>query len=153
MKKRLSLLLAVLFLASTMAAAQAQAQSQTTTFPVTNVQFNTCNGDLVILNGKETVRSNIQVNNGIFYVHLSDRIRGEGVSATGARYTYDNSSRDQYSTSEGVTRTVQKTRLVLNKVDGPGPDDLVVLARSTFLVNNQTGQVARESQEFQARCR
>jgi hypothetical protein len=134
-------------------AAPAQAQTQTTTFPITRAEFNTCTGDLVIINGTETVTTNITVNRGVFRVQISDRIRGTGVSATGARYTFTSTSRDQFLTSQGITHTVQDTRLVLNRVDGPGPDDLVVIARTTFLVNNQTGEVVRESQEFNARCR
>ena len=134
-------------------AAPAQARTETTTFPITRAEFNTCTGDLVIINGTETVTTNITVNRGVFRVQISDRIRGTGVSATGARYTFTSTSRDQFLTSQGITHTVQDTRLVLNRVDGPGPDDLVVIARTTFLVNNQTGKVVRESQEFNARCR
>jgi hypothetical protein len=61
-------------------------------------------------------------------------------------------------TYEGAASLASASASVSHKetimpLPAPGPDDLVVIARMTFLVNNQTGEVVREEQEFNARCR
>jgi hypothetical protein len=155
MKGRLKRLMAAVFALALVMAAPAQAADwQTTTFPRTEAVFNTCNNDLVVINGKQTISTRITNGpDGFLRFELRETMYGTGViSATGAKYTYSNRFYDDFQVREQRYIYTKVTRFILlDKVNSTG-QDMDVDVHEELVTDTQTGTTTIIKQEFEADC-
>jgi hypothetical protein len=153
MRSLLKRVLAAVFALTLVLAAPVLAE--TTTFEFTEAVFNTCNDDLTVINGKETITTEVtRLRGGRFRYYFQDAQRGTGSGLTGKQYTYRNNFTDSFvATPEGglVSSTVRQF-ITLKKVGGPRSEnmDVDVFERITF--NAKTGEALRVQREFEAEC-
>jgi hypothetical protein len=157
MYRRLIALFAMVMLAAMVMAVPAQAASdwQTTTFPITDAKYNTCNGDIVVINGKLTTRTRItnSTHSGFLRFELRESMSGTGVSDTGASYKFSSSSRDEFQVKEQrYVYTQQTYNILLDKVGTTG-SDLRVRWSVTKMTDTQTGETTVVKDDYQAVCR
>jgi hypothetical protein len=133
----------------------ATAATTTTRFPFTTAFFNTCNNDLIIINGTQTVQTTIiDLGDGRLRFRLRDRMVGTGEDASGNRYTFMSTTTDEFDTRhEPFVRSHQVNSITLKKVGGPSSEDLHIDVRQTLVTNSATGEVQVEEQEFEAECK
>jgi hypothetical protein len=154
MKSILKRMLAAVFGLTLVMAAPVLA-AETTTFEFTEAVFNTCNDDLTVINGKETITTEVtRLRGGRFRYDFQDFKRGTGSGLTGKQYTYRNTFSDSFvATPEGglvSTRTSQF--ITLKKVGGPRSENMDVDVSERIVFDAKTGEALRVSREFEAEC-
>jgi hypothetical protein len=116
-----------LFLVVTLLAGTAVAVTDTTTFQFTEAVFNTCNDDLTVINGKETITSEItRLSGGGFKVFFRDKKVGTGSGLTGKQYRYRNVFTDTFTASAtgGLVSTSPSQFITMKKVGGPTSENM-----------------------------
>jgi hypothetical protein len=135
--------------------ASAQTDSTTTTFEFTEAVFNTCNNDLTVITGKETITTEVtRLGRERFRYEFRDVKRGTGSGLTGKQYTYRNVFTDSFVASPAgglVASTVRQT-ITLKKVDGPRSENMDVDVFEKITFNAKTGEALKVTREFEAEC-
>jgi hypothetical protein len=158
MRSLLKRMLAAVFALTLVMAVPAQpasAETTTTTFQFTEAVFNTCNNDLTVINGKETITTTvIPLRDGSFKYYFRDSKSGTGSGLTGKQYTYTNTFTDSFVTTPqgGLVSTNTSQFITLKKVGGPRSENMDVDVRETITFDATTGEALKVSREFEAEC-
>jgi hypothetical protein len=132
----------------------AAADTQTTTFPFTEAVINSCNDDLTVINGTETITMTItDLGGGRLEFSMRDQQTGSGSGLTGKRYTYSKVFTDRFTTRrQPLLRSSTSTFLTLKKVGGPRSENMDVDVTERMTIDTSTGEVLRVAREFEAEC-
>jgi hypothetical protein len=136
------------------AAVAADATTDTTDFPFTDAIYNSCNDEVVIVNGVLTVSTTIQLVGNDLRYRMTSKMRGSGRSDKNVDYTYDN-----VSSSKFVTRADQAFvdntdwQFVLLKRQGPGGGKNLVIGVLRHTTTNQlTGDTTVGIDRYITKC-
>ena len=156
MKRMLKRMMAAVFALTLVMAVLAQpASAETTTFEFTEAVFNTCNDDLTVINGKETITTEVtRLSGGRFRYYFQDAQRGTGSGLTGKQYTYRDTFTDSFVATPqgGLVSTTTSQFITLKKVGEPRSENMDVDARERIVFDAKTGEALKVNREFEAEC-
>jgi hypothetical protein len=147
-------ILAILAIAALAFPASASAADwETTTFPFTDAIYNTCNDEVVIVNGSYTISTRITTRaNGFLRYEVRERKFGTGQSDKGFNYTFSSYAGDDMRIRpERYVRRTVGSLMELQKVGTTG-ESLWVMAFDTLLTDTQTGETIVEKSEYKTVC-
>jgi len=126
--------------------------------PYTVPIYNTCNDELIIINGEQTTTSRFETkSDGSFRWRAIDTMIGSGASDKGAIYKFDDVAESdlKVKAGQGTARSTLTHEIVLKKVSGSkrSGENLIVYATSTTVLDTNTGELVVNRENYGTKCR